>query len=144
MILHYTRDPEAFTFNHDDTRAFIPSWRNENGDDRQDQDGKLPGNVWGAWTDRELARRVGNAGERIPDDRAVNQLPAKLVERIVLLASNVDDVVLDPFHGTGTTARACLPLKRRYIGIEIDPAQAKASRQWIKAALAQSTSSKGG
>ncbi|MBC7784381.1 MAG: site-specific DNA-methyltransferase [Burkholderiales bacterium] len=136
VILHYTRDAEQFTFNHADTRTFILSWRNENGDDRQDQDGKLPGNVWGAWTDRELARRVGNAGERIPDDRAVNQLPVKLVERVVLLASNPGDTVLDPFHGTGTTARACVPHKRRYIGVEIDPHQAKASRVWIKSLLA--------
>ena len=137
VIHHYTRDPDTFTFNATDTRTFIPSWRNENGDDRQDKDGKLPGNVWGVWTDRAVARVVGNAGERIPDDRAVNQLPVKLAERIVLIASNPGDVVLDPFHGTGTTARAAIPHKRRYIGIEIDPAQAKASRHWIKAMIAQ-------
>jgi DNA modification methylase len=138
VVLHFTRDPKRFTFNHADTRTFIPSWRLENEDGRHDQDGKLPGNVWGVWTDRELARLVSSA-ERIPEDRAVNQLPVKLVERVVLLASNPGDTVLDAFHGTGTTARACLPHKRRYVGVEIDPAQAKASRRWIKALLAQST-----
>jgi DNA modification methylase len=136
-IFHYTRDAEAFTFNHWDTRVYIPSDRLESNDGREDPDGMLPSNVWGAGTDRELARVVGNKGERCPDQAAVNQLPVKLVERAVLISSNPGDVVLDPFHGTGTTARACIPHKRRYIGIDIDPVQVDRSRMWIKALLAQ-------
>jgi len=137
VIHHYTVHPTDFTFHHDDTRIYVPSWRSENGDPRADGDGKLPGNVWGAWTDRKLARLVDNAAERIPDKRAVNQLPAALVKRIILAASNPGEMVLDPFHGTGTTARAALALGRRYVGIEIDPAVAEASKRWIKAHLAR-------
>lgn len=137
VIHHYTKHPTKFTFHHEDKRLYIPSWRTENGDGRADADGKLPGNVWGAWTDRGIARLVDNAAERIPDRRAVNQLPVKLVERIVLAASDPGQTVCDPFHGTGTTARAALANGRRYLGIEIDAEVADASRQWIAAHLSR-------
>jgi site-specific DNA-methyltransferase (adenine-specific) len=132
----FTRHASRFTFNHADTRAYVPSQRAEVYDDaRRDGDAKLPGNVWGVWTDRAVARLVDNSPERIPDKIAPNQLPVKLVERIVLLHSNPGDVVLDAFHGTGTTARACLPHGRRYVGVEIDRAVAERSKQWIRAWL---------
>ncbi|MDR1787275.1 MAG: site-specific DNA-methyltransferase, partial [Treponema sp.] len=35
-----------------------------------------------------------------------------------LSSTNQDDIVLDPFFGTGTTGAAAKKLKRRYIGIE--------------------------
>ena len=34
--------------------------------------------------------------------------------------SDPEDIVLDPFMGSGTTGLACLELKRRFIGIEIN------------------------
>lgn len=37
------------------------------------------------------------------------------------LASRLDDYVLDPFMGSGTTGVACARLGRRFIGIEIEP-----------------------
>jgi len=49
------------------------------------------------------------------------KLPDKLVEKILLYSSKEGDVILDPFLGNGTTAAACLKLKRRYIGFEINP-----------------------
>ena len=103
-------------------------------------DGKLPGNLWGVWTDRKIARVVKNAGDRIPDDLAPNQLPVPLVERVILAASNPGQTVLDPFHGTGTTAVAAIKHGRKYIGIEVDPEVAQESRGWIKARLAKEAS----
>jgi len=35
--------------------------------------------------------------------------------------TNEDDIVLDPFMGSGTTGLACAKLGRRFIGIEKDP-----------------------
>jgi len=47
------------------------------------------------------------------------QKPIKLLERIVLAASNPGDLVLDPFCGCGTTVDAAQELGRRWIGIDI-------------------------
>lgn len=49
------------------------------------------------------------------------QLPIHLLERIILMTTDENDVVLDSFLGTGTTAIAAKRLNRRYIGIELDP-----------------------
>jgi site-specific DNA-methyltransferase (adenine-specific) len=56
---------------------------------------------------------------------AFNQHPAvkplALCEYLIQLAAPEGAVVLDPFLGSGTTALAARSLKRRYIGIEINP-----------------------
>jgi len=48
------------------------------------------------------------------------QLPILLLERIILMSTDENDIVLDPFVGTGTTAIAAKRLGRRFIGIDID------------------------
>ena len=47
--------------------------------------------------------------------------PLALCEYLIQLAVPEGGVVLDPFLGSGTTALAARSLKRRYIGIEINP-----------------------
>lgn len=47
------------------------------------------------------------------------QKPLALLERIIRIASNEGDVVLDPFCGCGTTVDAAERLNRRWIGIDI-------------------------
>lgn len=50
-----------------------------------------------------------------------NQIPEKLVSLLIELSSNPGDVVLDPFAGSGTTLKVAKDMKRKYIGMEIDP-----------------------
>lgn len=47
-------------------------------------------------------------------------VPVKLIERIILLSTNENDLIVDPFMGSGTTALACINTNRRYIGFEIN------------------------
>ena len=46
------------------------------------------------------------------------QKPEALLERIILASSKENDVILDPFNGSGTTGIVCKNLNRRYIGID--------------------------
>ena len=49
------------------------------------------------------------------------QKPVELLKRIVLASTKENDIVLDPFCGSGTTGAACRNLNNRsFIGIEID------------------------
>jgi len=46
------------------------------------------------------------------------QKPLALLQRIILASSEEDDMVLDPFNGSGTTGIAAKQLNRRYVGID--------------------------
>ena len=46
--------------------------------------------------------------------------PVRLMERLIALVTDEGDVVLDPFMGSGTTGVACMNMKRRFIGMELD------------------------
>ncbi len=50
-----------------------------------------------------------------------NEKPLKLISGLVETHSNIDDTILDPFMGSGTTGLAAVKLGRRFIGVEIDP-----------------------
>jgi len=48
------------------------------------------------------------------------QKPIRLMERLINLASDEGDVILDPFMGSGSTGLAAKNTNRNFIGIEID------------------------
>jgi len=52
--------------------------------------------------------------------RSANQLSTKLVERVVNMSTNVGDIILDPFGGSGTTFDVCENSERYWIGIEME------------------------
>jgi len=60
------------------------------------------------------------------------QKPLKLIEKILKASSNENDIVLDPFIRSGTTAVACVKLDRNFIGIELNLEYCKIAESRIK------------
>ncbi len=76
------------------------------------------GTVWGS--DAGVDADVAWLGPTDPDRLGYpTQKPVGLLERIIRSSSDIDDVVLDPFCGCGTTIHAAQKLGRRWIGIDI-------------------------
>lgn len=65
------------------------------------------------------------------------QKPLALLERIVAASSNVGDVVLDPYCGSGTTLVAAQKLGRRWIGIDASEEAVKVARARLSPACAE-------
>lgn len=57
--------------------------------------------------------------------------PPALIEPCILAGSRVDDVVLDPFMGSGTTAQVALQHGRQYLGCELNTAYAALQQQRV-------------
>lgn len=70
---------------------------------------KSPTNILNFWFDKDEPR-LHEA-----------QKPVKLLEFLIQLTTRENQVILDPFLGSGTTAVACKNLNRRFIGFEINP-----------------------
>jgi len=72
----------------------------------------------------ELKRKCYSSPINIRDKEAYAHptiKPLKFVEQHILHASQPNDIILDPFIGSGTTAVACVINGRRYIGFEKNP-----------------------
>ena len=70
--------------------------------------------------------RVRHNSKRI--DAHPCQLPVHLLERIILMTTDENDIVFDPFCGGGSAAVAAKQMGRRYIGAEIDKYYCDVSR----------------
>jgi site-specific DNA-methyltransferase (cytosine-N4-specific) len=68
--------------------------------------------------------------------------PAKLASLCVLAGSRPDDLVLDPFAGSGTVGEVCARLSRRWVGVELSAEYANlAGRRTAQIGLAFGRSS---
>lgn len=75
-----------------------------------------PSNIW-----TDISIPFWSMPENTPHP---TQKPEKLIAKLILASSNPDDVVFDPFLGSGTTSVTAKKLGRRYIGIEREKAYA--------------------
>src|SRR5712671_2171079 len=84
------------------------------------------------WT---IALCTGEERLKGGDDKKLHptQKPEALLARVILSSSRPDDLVLDPFCGTGTTGAVAKRLGRRFIGIERDETYLKAAQRRIAA-----------
>ena len=136
-LFHLVKDPAAFTFNSDAIR--VPSARElVYGDKRANPRGRLPDDTWvlrpqdlpsGFGSDEDtwyFPRVCGTFKERSGWHGC--QMPEQLLGRIIRASSHPDDVVLDPFAGSGTTLAVAKKLGRRFIGCELSEAYAERIR----------------
>lgn len=63
--------------------------------------------------------------------------PPKLIEPCILAGCPPDGIVLDPFHGAGTTGMVALQQGRKYIGIELNPEYVELSLPRLQEAAGQ-------
>jgi DNA modification methylase len=61
--------------------------------------------------------------------------PPDLILPCILAGSKEDDIVLDPFSGSGTTGEVALQNNRNYIGLELNPEYAKLSEKRLIEAI---------
>lgn len=115
-ILWYIKNCESYTFNLDDIRDPDVKYPNQkkNGKLRCNTLGKNPSDVW------QIAK-VTSGANRSSEERTDHpaQFPVDLINRMVLGFTNPNDLVLDPFMGSGTTAEVCMKNNRKSIGFEI-------------------------
>jgi len=81
------------------------------------------------WTD---IHRIKHNKKRDPHPC---QLPVHLMDRLILMTTDENDIILDPFSGTGTTAISAKRLGRRYIGFEIDEKYIEISQKKLEKIL---------
>jgi DNA modification methylase len=61
--------------------------------------------------------------------------PPKLIEPCVLAGSRLNDIVFDPFMGSGTTAEVAIKNGREYLGCELNPEYEKLQKERIDNAI---------
>ncbi|HET6572059.1 MAG TPA: site-specific DNA-methyltransferase [Fimbriiglobus sp.] len=136
-IFYYVADPKQYTFHAGAVR--VPSARMTTyADRRANPVGKLPDDTWvlrpqetaehfqpdsDTWY---VSRVCGTFKERTGHPC---QMPEGVLERIIRVATDEGDLVLDPFAGSGTTLAVAKRLRRRYLGIELSATYADAVQE---------------
>ncbi len=128
-LLWYVKDHKKYTFNLDDVRDPNVKYPNQkkNGKLRCNPLGKNPSDVW--QIKKVTAGKNRSSVERTPHPA---QFPMEMVERMLKSSSNENDVVLDPFMGSGSTAECALRNNRFVIGFELNKEYIQYSKQRIK------------
>ena len=117
MIWAQKKKREKYTFNHQSMKAL-----NEDLQMRSD---------WQHW---ELPLATGRQRLQQNGTKAHStQKPEALLYRVILASSNVGDLILDPFFGSGTTGAVAKKLGRNWIGIERDKKYISIAQQRIDA-----------
>jgi len=147
-LFHFVKDPLRFTFNGENPAVRVLSARQlVYRDGRANPKGRLPDNTWifrphdappsgfapshDTWY---FSRVAGTFHER--EGFHGCQMPEQLLGRIIRISSNPQDLVLDPFAGSGTTLAVAKKLGRRWLGMELSPEYVKRIQRRLDAAQA--------
>jgi len=133
-LFHFVKDKNNFTFNRNHPAVRVKSARElVYADNRANPNGRLPDNTWitrpqdapfflsfnashDTWY---FARVAGTFKER--EGFHGCQMPEQLLARIIRVSSRPQDLVLDPFGGSGTTLSVAKKLGRQWMGFELSP-----------------------
>ena len=129
-IFHFVKDKKNFTFNRINPQIRVKSARQlVYADNRANPNGRLPDNTWiirpqdaplsfspshDTWY---IPRVAGTFKER--EGFHGCQMPEQLLARIIGSTSKPQDLVLDPFGGSGTTLCVAKKLARQWMGFEL-------------------------
>jgi len=129
-LFHFVKDPNRFTFNRLNPQIRVKSARElVYADNRANPNGRLPDNTWiirpqdaplsfsPAHDTWYFARVAGTFKERQGFHGC--QMPEQLLARIIRTSSRPQDLVLDPFGGSGTTMCVAKKLGRQWLGFEL-------------------------
>ncbi len=99
--------------------------------------GKVPDNIWeftiptqGSWSNADIKHAC--------------PFPFALIQRVIDLCSDEGDVILDPFAGTGSVLAQASCMRRRYLGLDLNPTYRtmfeeavlpECRRQWMERVL---------
>ena len=148
-LFHFVKDPNTFTFNAENPAVRVLSARQlVYADGRANSKGRLPDNTWilrpqdlagsGFLPEHDtwyFSRVAGTFKER--EGFHGCQMPEQLLGRIIRVSSNPQDLVVDPFAGSGTTLAVAKKLGRQWLGIEL-------SRDYVKKGHARLSSCRRG
>lgn len=117
-LLWCSKDKEAdYTFNYKTMKHL--------------HNGKQEKSIWDIGICIGKERLKGKDGKKVHS----TQKPEKLLYNIILSSSKPNDIVLDPFFGTGTTGAIAKLLGRKYIGIEKEKDYILSAEKRIKAII---------
>ena len=107
---------KKYTFNYQEMKEY--------------NDDKQMSNVW------TIPLCTGKERLKIDGQKAHStQKPSELLERVIRSSTNRDDIILDPFLGSGTTAAVAKKLGRNFIGIERDHGYVELAKNRIDAVI---------
>lgn len=105
-VYWFTKHKSKYKFNLDDVKIPALNYR----PDRYKSLLKNPSDVW------RISMVSGNSEERTSHPA---QYPEALIKRIILCSTDKNDLILDPFMGSGTSAVVAKKLNRNYLGYEL-------------------------
>ncbi len=155
-IFFATKHKDNYTFNIDDVmveKDVVAPYRNSDGTPKGwwvNEDGKkvrltYPGNIWTDlcvpyWSMHEVKSYAKT--KKTPDNKFKKhntQKPKELVKKCILASSHVNDLVVDYFSGSGTTAVVCAEQDRKCITFDVN----KTYIEILKTRLKKEVSQKG-
>ena len=136
-ILWYVKDKKNYIFNLDAIRDPDVKYPNQkkNGKLRCNTIGKNPSDVW------DIAK-VTSGKDRSSEERTPHpaQFPEDLIRRLILGFTNIEDMILEPFMGSGTVGSVAVELNRKFIGFELNSQYCEIAKRRIERKVRESES----